>query len=442
MADRSASRRAGSRWPAPPTWGRRRCRWAPAASTTSSSGCGPGGEVSAFPAALPAPAGAAGRRHGRRRDAAVPVPRVAVRRRGPLRGDPVAGRRRRPAAARRPRRAVGGRGAAAAGCGWRPSRRPTRLPPRAARRAACPSRCRRRRRRPARCSATSTPSLEHAWHPVARCTRAAPRRLAAGPPARPHLDAAPGRATAWPPTRPPAASGERLGLIWLAPGRAGRRPPGGARGRRPRVRRRLAAAGALRRAGRPAGRQLPRRRALPVRARGDVRRRRRDRRCPPTTSSTSPAGSPASRSSGATTRRTPAVAAGRPAAAPAPAGHLRLPGAVPAPAAAGVPRLRRGRPRSCSCSSPRTPTRPGSTPACCSPPAPAGRCPPPRPWPRRSPSSRRCSPRTSTCRPTLCSTGLPLVLRDELHVRADRLGVALRRALTDFAAAPAGQRAA
>jgi hypothetical protein len=29
-------------------------------------------------------------------------------------------------------------------------------------------------------------------------------------------------------------------------------------------------------------------------------------------------------------------------------------------------------------------------------------------------------------------TGLPLVPRDELHVRADRLGVALRRALRSF----------
>jgi phenylpropionate dioxygenase-like ring-hydroxylating dioxygenase large terminal subunit len=33
------------------------------------------------------------------------------------------------------------------------------------------------------------------------------------------------------------------------------------------------------------------------------------------------------------------------------------------------------------------------------------------------------------------STGLPLMMRDELHVRADRLGVALRRTLADFAAA-------
>jgi phenylpropionate dioxygenase-like ring-hydroxylating dioxygenase large terminal subunit len=35
---------------------------------------------------------------------------------------------------------------------------------------------------------------------------------------------------------------------------------------------------------------------------------------------------------------------------------------------------------------------------------------------------------------TMDSDGLPLLLRDELHVRADRLGVALRRALADFAA--------
>jgi len=33
----------------------------------------------------------------------------------------------------------------------------------------------------------------------------------------------------------------------------------------------------------------------------------------------------------------------------------------------------------------------------------------------------------------MASAGLPLVPRDELHVRADRLGVALRRALVDFA---------
>jgi hypothetical protein len=35
----------------------------------------------------------------------------------------------------------------------------------------------------------------------------------------------------------------------------------------------------------------------------------------------------------------------------------------------------------------------------------------------------------------MASTGLPLQMRDELHVRADQLGVALRRTLADFAAA-------
>jgi phenylpropionate dioxygenase-like ring-hydroxylating dioxygenase large terminal subunit len=38
------------------------------------------------------------------------------------------------------------------------------------------------------------------------------------------------------------------------------------------------------------------------------------------------------------------------------------------------------------------------------------------------------------------STGLPLTMREELHVRADRLGVALRRTLADFAAAAADRR--
>ena len=40
----------------------------------------------------------------------------------------------------------------------------------------------------------------------------------------------------------------------------------------------------------------------------------------------------------------------------------------------------------------------------------------------------------------LASTGLPLLLRDELHVPADRLGVELRRTLADFAAAATGLR--
>jgi phenylpropionate dioxygenase-like ring-hydroxylating dioxygenase large terminal subunit len=42
----------------------------------------------------------------------------------------------------------------------------------------------------------------------------------------------------------------------------------------------------------------------------------------------------------------------------------------------------------------------------------------------------------------MLSTGLPLVMRDELHVRSDRLGVALRRSLTDFASAGRLRRSA
>jgi hypothetical protein len=34
----------------------------------------------------------------------------------------------------------------------------------------------------------------------------------------------------------------------------------------------------------------------------------------------------------------------------------------------------------------------------------------------------------------MASSGLPLAMHDELHVRSDRLGIALRRALADFAA--------
>jgi phenylpropionate dioxygenase-like ring-hydroxylating dioxygenase large terminal subunit len=41
----------------------------------------------------------------------------------------------------------------------------------------------------------------------------------------------------------------------------------------------------------------------------------------------------------------------------------------------------------------------------------------------------------------MATTGLPLDMRDELHVRSDRLGVALRRVLCEFAAA-GGERAA
>jgi hypothetical protein len=42
----------------------------------------------------------------------------------------------------------------------------------------------------------------------------------------------------------------------------------------------------------------------------------------------------------------------------------------------------------------------------------------------------------------LAVTGLPLDLRDEVHVPADRLGVALRQALCDFMAVGRRQQAA
>ena len=51
--------------------------------------------------------------------------------------------------------------------------------------------------------------------------------------------------------------------------------------------------------------------------------------------------------------------------------------------------------------------------------------------------SSRCSRRTSAPWRALAATGLPLDVREELHVPADRLGVALRRALCDFATATA-----
>jgi hypothetical protein len=42
----------------------------------------------------------------------------------------------------------------------------------------------------------------------------------------------------------------------------------------------------------------------------------------------------------------------------------------------------------------------------------------------------------------MATTGLPLDLRDELHVGADRLGIALRRVLCDFASAGRARAAA
>ena len=42
----------------------------------------------------------------------------------------------------------------------------------------------------------------------------------------------------------------------------------------------------------------------------------------------------------------------------------------------------------------------------------------------------------------LAGQGLPLAVRDELHVPADRLGLALRRALCDVVSAPRQDREA
>ena len=42
----------------------------------------------------------------------------------------------------------------------------------------------------------------------------------------------------------------------------------------------------------------------------------------------------------------------------------------------------------------------------------------------------------------MATTGLPLDMRDELHVRSDRLGIALRRVLCEFAMAGRGRGAA
>ena len=58
----------------------------------------PGRRGQRLPRPLPAPAGAAGRRHGHRGTAAVPGPRLALRRRGPLRGHPLPGADGHPAA--------------------------------------------------------------------------------------------------------------------------------------------------------------------------------------------------------------------------------------------------------------------------------------------------------------------------------------------------------
>ena len=126
----------------------------------------PGGEVSAFPARCPHRLVPLAAGTGRRRPAAVPGTTAGVRRRGPLRGHPLARARTAP---RRPRAdlrdALGGRGAARLGLARPRADDDARARPG---RSAAPE--------PAPAPAgppagpvfdNLDPSLEHAWHPVA-----------------------------------------------------------------------------------------------------------------------------------------------------------------------------------------------------------------------------------------------------------------------------------
>ena len=404
----------------------------------------PGGEVSAFPARCPhrlVPLAAGTVVDG---TAAVPVPRVAVRRgRATARTIPSLGadgtsRRRGPTWPCRGRSRSG-----TAGCGWRPSRTADPVPPRA---AVDPARAR------AGPAGAGGPGVRQP-RPVARA------RLAPGGPLHASCAAAAGCRSGCS-AAPGCCAGTATGVVRRAAGlrrpRAARADLAGARPSRPTSRWRCPRHGDRRFVagwlppvrspgpGRSAGRQLPRRDALPVRARGDVRRRRRDRGAAPTTS-TRRAGRlhQRRRSSGATTRTT-----------------RRSPPGAGRCASAGGPRTSTGRRSSSGCGwSSSTPARSTTILFLLQPEdadstriytclllsaGPGQPLPAPATSPRRWRSSRRCWPRTSTCRRTLRSTGLPLVLRDELHVRADRLGVALRRALTDFARRrpPAGRRPA
>ena len=207
---------------------------------------------------------------------------------------------------------------------------------------------------------------------------AAAGRLAAGPAAGPELDAAPGRRTTV--TADPPAFGvrERLGVIWLAPAGAGRRLLDVPEAARPKVRDRLDGAGALPRAGRPAGRHVPRRDARPVRARGHHRRRDR-------TEVRRPGHGRAGRvqqRAGAVVRQPGRPGGGqrRAAAAAAATDDVHLPGAVPAPAAAGVPRLRRDDDDRVPAAARGPRLHPHLRRASCSPPARGSRCTPRPRW--------------------------------------------------------------
>ena len=217
----------------PPTSGRRRCRWAPAAGPTSSSGCGPAGRS---PPSPPAARTASCRWPPARSSTGgcSAVSRLAVRRRGPLRRHPLARGRRQPTAPRRPGRAVGGRGAARLGlAGTRADRRHRpRRAPRPDRARAGPG-----GPRAGRAGVRQPRPLPRArLAPGRPLPRAPAGRLAAGPPAGPHLDAAPHRRRSGrgsPGLRRPRAV--RASSGWR-PAEPRGRAPGRARGRRPALR--------------------------------------------------------------------------------------------------------------------------------------------------------------------------------------------------------------
>ena len=235
-------RPAGTRWPEPPRWGRRRCRWAPAVRRTSSSGSGPAGRSPPSPPAArtawcrwrPDRSSTGGCSAAITAGGSTPTAAAWT---SPRSGTP---RHRRPA----PTWTCRGRSrSGTAGSGWPPSaprRRPRRGPP--------PATSVSRSRAPAAPAGpvfgNLDPSLEHAWHPVALSRELRPGgwlqvRLLG----RTWMLRRTGRRSRGgsPGVRRPGAVRRRL----ARPGRAGRRPPRPAGGRRPALRRGLAAAAAL-----------------------------------------------------------------------------------------------------------------------------------------------------------------------------------------------------
>ena len=216
MGHGSLRRPAGSPSPAPPRSGRRRCRWAPAAGPTSSSGCGPAGRSAPSPPAArtgwcrwPTATVVDGRlqcpAHGWRFDAdgrCVGHPlarrRTARRRRAPTCAMPWAVEERH-------------------GWVWIAPERTSSSPHPAGERPAPRARCRRRTAPTGPVFGNLDPSLEHAWHPVALS-----RELRTGGWLQVRLLGrtwtlrrdGDGAAQADPPA---FGVRERLGVLWLAP---------------------------------------------------------------------------------------------------------------------------------------------------------------------------------------------------------------------------------